>query len=56
MTFHGKLKTLIKILCKTNKKATVVYPYDTEDTLWEDAVAEDFIKGYSEKDADYDEL
>jgi hypothetical protein len=40
---------LEKIPYKTDKKVIIIFLDDTEDGIWEDAVAEDFMKGYSEK-------
>jgi len=51
-----KSKTVVEIPHKTDKKAIITFLYDEEDKIWEDAVAEDFMKGYPEKDADYDKL
>lgn len=53
---NGKIEPLEKILYKTDKKVIIIFLDDEEDNTWEDAVAEDFLKGYSEKDASYDEL
>jgi len=49
-------KPLEKIPFKTDKKDIIVFLDDAEDKIWEDAVAEDFMKGYSEKDVAYDKL
>ncbi|WP_347272992.1 hypothetical protein [Candidatus Kuenenia sp.] len=49
-------KILEKIPYKTDKKVIIVFLDDIEDKIWEDAVAADFMKGYSEKDAAYDKL
>ena len=52
----GKIEPLEKIPYKKDKKVIIVFLDDVEDRIWEDAVAEDFMKGYSEKDAVYDKL
>ena len=52
----GKIEPLEKIPYKTDKKVIIVFLDDIEDKIWEDAVAADFMKGYSEKDAAYDKL
>ena len=52
----GKIELLETIPYKTDKKVIIVFLDDAEDKIWEDAVAEDFMKGYSEKDAAYDKL
>ncbi|MGR3319685.1 MAG: hypothetical protein ACUZ8O_14555 [Candidatus Anammoxibacter sp.] len=52
----GKIEPLEKIPYETDKKVIIVFLDDLEDSTWEDAVAADFIKGYSEKDAAYDKL
>jgi len=51
-----RLKPLEKIPFKTDKKDIIVFLDDVEDRIWEDAVTADFAKGYSEKDAAYDNL
>ncbi|GAX59410.1 hypothetical protein SCALIN_C03_0067 [Candidatus Scalindua japonica] len=52
----GKIEPLEKIPYKTDKKVIIVFLDDAEDRIWENAVAEDFVKGYSEKDTAYDKL
>ncbi|GJQ60171.1 MAG: hypothetical protein D8M57_14815 [Candidatus Scalindua sp. AMX11] len=52
----GKIEPLEKIPYKTDKKVIIIFLDDAEDGIWENAVAEDFMKGYSEKDAAYDKL
>ncbi|MCR4313178.1 MAG: hypothetical protein NUV58_02950 [Candidatus Roizmanbacteria bacterium] len=52
----GKIEPLEKIPYKTDKKVIIVFLDDAEDGIWKNAVAEDFMKGYSEKDAAYDKL
>ncbi|KHE92465.1 MAG: hypothetical protein K8F52_08780 [Candidatus Scalindua rubra] len=46
----------MKYCGERDKKVIIVFPDDAEDGIWEHTVAEDFMKGYSEKDADYDKL
>ncbi|MBE7547786.1 MAG: hypothetical protein H3C64_12915 [Candidatus Kuenenia stuttgartiensis] len=52
----GKIEPLERIPYKTDKKVIIIFLDDEEDRLWEDTVAGDFMKGYSEKDAAYDKL
>ena len=52
----GKIEPLEKIPFKTDKKVIIIFLDDAEDGIWENAVAEDFMKGYSENDAAYDKL
>ena len=52
----GKIEPLEKIPYKTDKKVIIIFLDDSEDRIWEDAVATDFMKGYSEKDTAYDKL
>lgn len=52
----GKIEPLEEIPYKTDKKVIIIFLDDAEDGIWENAVAEDFMKGYSEKDAAYDKL
>ena len=52
----GKIEPLGKIPYETDKKVIIVFLDDSEDRIWEDAVAADFMKGYSEKDTAYDKL
>lgn len=39
---------------KGDKRVIIVFLDDLENSVWDKAVAEDFLKGYSEKDAAYD--
>lgn len=52
----GKIEPLEKIPFKTDKKVIILFLDDAKDGIWENAVAKDFMKGYSEKDAAYDKL
>ena len=45
-----------RIHYKTDNKVIIVFLDDVEEGVWEEAVAEDFMKGYPEKDAVYDKL
>jgi len=55
----GKIEPLEEIPYKGDKRVLIVFLDDLdeiEDRIWDDAVAGDFLKGYSEKDAAYDRL
>lgn len=52
----GKIEPLEEIPYKTDKKVIIVFLDDIEDKVWDAAVAADFMKDYSEKDAAYDKL
>ncbi|QII10710.1 hypothetical protein KsCSTR_13310 [Candidatus Kuenenia stuttgartiensis] len=51
-----EIKNSGKTPYKTDKKVIIAFLDDEEDKIWEDAVAEDFMKGDSERDAAYDKL
>jgi len=56
---NGKIEPLEEIPCKGDKKVIILFLDDRDDLtdkIWDKAVAEDFFKGYSEKDAAYDRL
>ncbi|MGR3177260.1 MAG: hypothetical protein ACUZ8E_04320 [Candidatus Anammoxibacter sp.] len=52
----GKIEPLEKIPYKTDKRVIIVFLDDIKDRIWDETVAADFIKGYSETDAAYDKL
>ncbi len=53
---NGKIEALEDIPYKEEKKVLIIFLDDTEDKAWDEAVAEDFLKGYSKNDAAYDKL
>ena len=53
---NGKIEPLEEIPYKVDKKVIIVFLDDVKDRKWDDEVATDFLKGYSEKDSAYDRL
>ena len=51
-----KIKPLEKIPYKTDKRVIIIFLDNTDDKIWNNTVAEDFVKGYSRKDTAYDKL
>lgn len=61
LVIHGichdrKIEPWEKIPYKTDKNVIILFLDDVEDKIWEDVVAKDFMKGYFEKDAVYDNI
>ena len=53
----GKIEPLEDISYKKDMKVVIVFLENTEeDMAWNEAVARDFFKGYSERDTAYDGL
>ncbi len=52
----GKIEPLEDIPYKGDKRVIIVFLDDLENNIWDKAVAEDLLKGYSEKDTAYDKL
>ena len=54
----GKIELLENIPYKEDKKVLIVFLDDIgeKDVPWEEAVSNDFLKGYSKKDSAYDKL
>lgn len=55
---NGKIEPLENIPYKKDMGVLIVFLKDTKikDIAWDEAVAMDFLKGYSEKDTAYDRL
>ncbi len=54
---NGKIELLEEIPYKVDKKVLIVFlEDDLEDKAWDNAVAADFMKGYSKKDSAYASL
>jgi len=56
---NGKIEPLENIPYKKDMEVLIVFLGDgggKEDSAWDEAVAMDFLKGYSEKDTAYDRL
>lgn len=53
---HLSLPEELKEKLKTDSKVRVVLLLDDEETAWDKFSASQFLKGYSEKDAIYDNL
>jgi hypothetical protein len=53
---HLSIPEDLKDKLKPDSKIRVMLMLDDEDTLWNDMAMSQFIKGYSDKDAIYDNL
>lgn len=53
---HLSIPEDLKDKLKPESKIRVMLMLDDEDTLWNDMAISQFIKGYSDKDAIYDNL